>query len=53
MPATDRARLEQLCRYLLTPALAQDRLRLTADGRVRLALKTPWADGTSHSGLST
>jgi putative transposase len=43
--ATDRARLEQLCRYLLRPPVAQDRLRLTADGRVRLALKTPWADG--------
>lgn len=48
MPATDRARLEQLCRYLLRPPVAQDRLRLTGDGRVRLTLKTPWADGTSH-----
>jgi len=48
VPATDRARLEQLCRYLLRPPVAQDRLRLTGDGRVRLALKTPWADGTSH-----
>jgi hypothetical protein len=28
--------------------VAQDRLRLTAVGRVRLALKTPWADGTRH-----
>ena len=28
--------------------MAQDRLRLTGDGRIRLALKTPWADGTSH-----
>jgi hypothetical protein len=27
VPATDRARLEQLCRYLLRPAVAQDRLR--------------------------
>jgi hypothetical protein len=46
--ATDRARLEQLCRYVLRPPVAQDRLRLTGDGRVRLALKTPWLDGTSH-----
>jgi len=30
-----------------TPA-AQDRLRLTGDGHIRLALKTPWADGTRH-----
>jgi hypothetical protein len=25
VPAADRARLEQLCRYLLRPAVAQDR----------------------------
>ena len=46
--AADRARLEQLCRYLLRPAVAQDRLRLRTDGRVVLTLKTPWADGTRH-----
>ena len=34
------------CRYLLRPAVAQDRLRLLADGRVGLTLKTAWADGT-------
>ena len=28
--------------------MAQDRLRLTGDGRIRLTLKTPWADGTRH-----
>ena len=28
--------------------IAQDRLRLTGDGRIRLRLKTPWADGTRH-----
>jgi Putative transposase len=27
VPAADRPRLEQLCRYLLRPAVAQDRLR--------------------------
>jgi hypothetical protein len=46
VPAADRARLEQLCRYLLRPAVAQDRLRLLDDGRVVLTLKTSWADGT-------
>jgi hypothetical protein len=46
VPAADRARLEQLCRYLLRPAVAQDRLRLLDDGRVVLTLKTAWADGT-------
>jgi Putative transposase/Transposase zinc-binding domain len=46
VPASDRARLEQLCRYLLRPAVAQDRLRLVGDGRIVLTLKTAWADGT-------
>jgi hypothetical protein len=45
-PAADRARLEQLCRYLLRPAVAQDRQRRLDDGRIVLTLKTPWADGT-------
>jgi hypothetical protein len=44
----DREHLEQLCRYLLRPAVAQDRLRLTEDGRVVLELKAKWTDGTSH-----
>ncbi|MBI4542823.1 MAG: transposase [Gemmatimonadetes bacterium] len=48
VPAEDRARLGQLCRYLLRPPVAQDRLRLTGDGRVLLELKSAWADGTSH-----
>jgi len=46
VPARDRTRLEQLCRYLLRPAVAQDRLRLLSDGRVLLTLKTAWTDGT-------
>ncbi|MBI4609737.1 MAG: transposase [Candidatus Rokubacteria bacterium] len=48
VPANDRARLEGLCRYVLRPPLAQDRLRLRADGRVLVKLKTAWHDGTSH-----
>ena len=48
VPAGDRARLEHLCRHLLRPAVSQDRLRLLDDGRVLLALKTAWADGTRH-----
>ena len=43
VPAADRARLEQLCRYLLRPAVARD--RLLADGRVVLTLKSAWTDG--------
>jgi Putative transposase len=48
VPANDRARLERLCRYLLRPPLARDRVRLRADGRVLVELKTVWRDGTSH-----
>ena len=46
VPEADRARLEQLCRYLLRPAVAQERLRRLSDGRIVLTLKTAWADGT-------
>jgi Putative transposase/Transposase zinc-binding domain len=48
VPAADRPRLEQLCRYLLRPAVAQNRLRLLDDGRIVLTLKTAWADGTRY-----
>jgi Putative transposase len=44
----DRARLEQLCRYVLRPPLAENRLRRLADGRVRLELERAWSDGTTH-----
>jgi hypothetical protein len=44
----DRARLEQLCRYLLRPPIAQERLALRPDGTILVTLKTPWRDGTTH-----
>ncbi len=44
----DRPRLERLCRYLLRPPIAQDRLALRPDGTVLVTLKTPWRDGTTH-----
>jgi hypothetical protein len=46
MSANDRAGLERLCRYVLRPPFAQERLRLRSDGRVALELKTAWHDGT-------
>jgi len=46
VPAGDRVRLEHLCRYILRPPLAQQRLELTADGQVVLRLRRPWRDGT-------
>ncbi len=44
--ANDRAGLERLCRYVLRPPFAQERLRLRSDGRVALELKRAWNDGT-------
>jgi len=44
--ANDRAGLERLCRYVLRPPFAQERLRLRSDGRIALELKTEWHDGT-------
>ena len=46
VPAGDRERLEHLCRYVLRPPIAQDALSIAPDGRVRLALRRPWRDGT-------
>jgi len=46
VPAGDRDRLEHLCRYVLRPPIAQERLELTSDGKVLLRLRRPWHDGT-------
>jgi hypothetical protein len=48
VPADQRGRLEQLCQQALRPTVAQDRLRLTAEGQVVLELRHPWSDGTTH-----
>jgi hypothetical protein len=45
--ATDRAGLERLCRYILRPPLAKDRLQRREDGNVVVGLKRVWSDGTS------
>jgi len=50
--ASDRKRLEQLCRYITRPALSDERVQLNAAGRVELKLKTPWRDGTTHLVMS-
>ena len=41
-------RLERLCRYIARPAVATQRLSLTAQGQVRYQLKTPYRDGATH-----
>ena len=46
--ADDHKRLEQLCRYITRPALANERVQWNAAGQVVLKLKTPWRDGTTH-----
>jgi len=42
----DRRQLERVCRYILRPAIAQDRLSERADGTLLLELKKAWKDGT-------
>ena len=46
VPAGDRKRLEHLCRYVLRPPLAQERIERTTDGKVVLRLRRTWQDGT-------
>jgi hypothetical protein len=46
--ADQRGTLERLCRTIARPAVAIERLSLTAQGHIRYALKTPYRDGTTH-----
>jgi hypothetical protein len=50
--AHDRNRLEQPCRYITRPALADERVQLNAAGQVELKLKTSSRDGTTHLVMS-
>jgi hypothetical protein len=43
-----RERLKRVCRYALRPALGQDRLQLTPEGKAVLELRRRWTDGTTH-----
>jgi hypothetical protein len=43
-----RQKLEQLCRYITRPAIANERLKLNRTGDVVLQLKSPYRDGTTH-----
>jgi hypothetical protein len=45
---SQRNKLEHLARYVARPPIATERLSLTEGGFVRLALKTPYRDGTTH-----
>jgi hypothetical protein len=46
--ADQRRKLERLCRYFTRPAVSEQRLSLTTQGKVRYQLKTPYRDGTTH-----
>ena len=50
--ADDRQALEQLCRYITRPALANERVQTNAAGQVVLKLKTLWRDGTTQIVMS-
>jgi len=45
--ANDKKGRETLCKYILRPPLANDRLHILPDGNVRLEFKRAWSDGTS------
>ncbi len=44
--ALDAAGREALCKYVLRPAVAQERITQGPDGLVRIVLKKPFSDGT-------
>lgn len=48
LAATDRKAIEALLRYQLRPPLSKARLSRLDDGRVKLKLRTPYQDGTTH-----
>jgi hypothetical protein len=46
--ADQRKELEQLCRYITRPAIANERLKRNRAGQVVLQLKSPYKDSTTH-----
>jgi hypothetical protein len=50
--ANDKKGRETLCKYILRPPLANDRLHILPDGNVRLEFKRAWSDGTSSIDLA-
>jgi hypothetical protein len=49
--AKNRPKLERLCRYLLRPPVAEDRLSFAPDGSVLLRLKPPQAASSRHGAM--
>jgi hypothetical protein len=50
--AKDKQGRLTLCKYILRPPLANDRLKILDDGNVRLQFKKPWSDGTASVDLA-
>ena len=50
--ADDRQALEQLCRHITRPAVANERVQTNAAGQMVLRLKTPWRGATTHLVMS-
>ena len=50
--AHDRRRLEQRCRDITRPAMANEGVQTNTAGQVVLKLKTAWRDGTTHLVMS-
>jgi hypothetical protein len=48
----DKQGREMLCRYILRPPLANERLHLPGDGTVTVEFKRPWSDGTRSIALA-
>ena len=46
--ADQRLELEQLCRYITRPSIANERLKRNRAGDVVLQLKSAFKDGTTH-----
>ena len=50
--ANDKHGRLALCKYILRPPLANDRLKILDDNVVRLEFKKPWSDGTTSVELA-
>jgi hypothetical protein len=46
--ASQRDKLERICRYITRPGVSEQRLSLTSQGYIRYELKTPYRNGTTH-----
>ena len=48
VPAHDRQRLENLCRYITRPPVAHQRIEVLSNGLISYRLKNQFSDGSTH-----